>query len=237
MAQNVCAHVPSPWLFLSTAKRQLKKDGTIFVQTSQKDMFQKGEFDTVYHEHVSYFSIKSMQALANRSGLKLVSVEERDIHGGSYLFKLKKEDYHMEMHEAALLNACMRWEEEQGRNSIDLYEKFSGKVLNSVVDFSIKIKVFRQMGLKIIGFGAAAKAMTYLNASGVKLDWIVDENPLKIGRYTPGSNIPIKGIETLDVEDGIVVVVLAWNFFEEIKAKVLKIREKREEWLTSFYRY
>jgi len=95
-------------------------------------------------------------------------------------------------------------------------------ILNNLKDL---VDSCREQGKLIVGYGAAAKGMTVLNANDIQLDWIVDDNELKQGLLTPGSNIPIKDRSSLDIDEHMVVIPLAWNFFDEIKSNVEEIRQ------------
>jgi D-mycarose 3-C-methyltransferase len=90
-------------------------------------------------------------------------------------------------------------------------------------------------GTPVVGYGAAAKGMTVLNANDIQLDWIVDDNELKQGLLTPGTNIPIKSRDSLDIDDHIVVIPLAWNFFNEIKSNVEEIREGKSTQYVQYF--
>lgn len=201
-AFNVLGHVRDPLAFLVEAKKYLNPGGTIWVQTSQAGMVVDGTFDAIYHEHVSYFTPRSMLALARRAGLCPISYEEPAIHGGSMLVGLSADTL-----VDARFSKSPLYEEET-------YHKFSADVRRT-------INTVRHTGLPgtLVGYGAAAKGMTFLNAAGLRLDRIVDDNPLKQGLFTPGLNIPIGPVENLPRGEG-VVVVLAWNFWSEILERV-----------------
>lgn len=203
-AFNVLAHTPDPLTFLKLAKEALAPGGTIWVQTSQSNMVVDGTFDAIYHEHVSYFTPRSMLALARRAGLCPMAYEEPPIHGGSMLVGLSAD---------ILLDATF--------NKSPLYEGASYEKF--AINVRRTIDSVRQTGLSgpLVGYGAAAKGMTFLNATGLKLDKIVDDNPLKHGLLTPGSNIPIGPVEDLPKGEG-AVVVLAWNFWSEILGRIRK---------------
>ena len=230
-AQNVCAHTPDPLQFLIGVANHLLPTGTAYIQTSQSQMYQNSEFDTVYHEHISFFSTNSMKVLAKRAGLTLVDVKLTSIHGTSYVFVLK--------HSNDIQNSVpdmISTEIADGRYNLDFYRQFGEKAdailtkLNYVIE-SLKLI---SPGVKIVGYGAAAKGMTVLNAKNIQLDWIVDDSPHKVGLFTPGTNIEIKDRSSLNTTDKIIVIPLAWNFFDEIKANVEEIRGKDE---TRFIKY
>lgn len=211
-AQNVFAHNTYPLDFLKECKRVISDDGAIFIQTSQADMIKNNEFDTIYHEHISFFSVKSFAALAKRAGLNLIDVVRTPVHGTSFVFVLSstKPDRSEEL---------IHREEELTYLKMLKY----AKRCKQIVDYTNhKINELRASGHKVVGYGAAAKGNTFQNYAKFTLDYIIDENPLKQGKFVPGSRTPIVPLDVLEQETGkLVVIPLAWNFFDEIKAKVL----------------
>ena len=229
-AQNVCAHTPNPLDFLEGVKKSLTINGTAYIQTSQSQMYQRNEFDTTYHEHISFFSANSMQTLAKRAGLVLTDIEITPIHGDSYVFVLK----HQGAEVKSSVQKMIAQEVSDGRHRQNFYTQFGENAKHILTQFKDTVEMFRQNGTKVIGYGAAAKGMTVLNANNIQLDWIVDDNELKQGLLTPGTNIEIKDRSSLDLDEEIVIVPLAWNFFNEIKDNVEGIRQGKP---TKFIRY
>lgn len=225
IAQNVFAHNTYPKQFLELCKNKVKNDGYIFIQTSQADMILNNQFDTIYHEHISFFSVQSFCALAKAVGLNVITVERTPVHGTSFVFVLSKTEKD---------------------NSEKLIEKEAQLNLTKIVSYteackSVSDKTFtvvsrlKDQGHKVIGYGAAAKGNTFLNFSKIKLDYIIDDNPLKQGLYTPGSRIFISSIDKLKTETGdICVIPLAWNFFDEIKQR---IQNETQNKLIKFLQY
>ena len=229
-AQNVCAHNPSPFNFLKSC-RQLMRDHTLlFVQTSQADMVLNNEFDTIYHEHISFFNANSMRTLAKRAGLYLIDVIKTPIHGNSYVFVLsliESRPYHVQNiidMEAPLLK-------------LDTYRAWRDTVESNIKILKSHLDAFRSQGQLLVGYGAAAKGNTLLNYSDIQLDFIIDDNPLKQSKFAPGSSISIVGIGILNYysdQDNLVFVPLAWNFFAEIKQR---IKLKRDNATDAFVKY
>jgi 2-polyprenyl-3-methyl-5-hydroxy-6-metoxy-1,4-benzoquinol methylase len=221
-AQNVFAHNYDPLTFMLCAKKIMDNNSLFFVQTSQADMIVNNEFDTIYHEHISFYNINSMNNLCKRANLHLIDVIKCPLHGNSYVFIISRnEDRARPAHVFNLIEM----ERKIGLLNDETYIKYSEKC-NSVVDDLRKVVDVNQGTYKIVGYGAAAKGMTLLNYSGVKLDYIIDDNPLKQGKFTPGSNIEICSIDRLDTETGpILFIPLAWNFFTEIKNKIKTRRQ------------
>jgi hypothetical protein len=215
-AQNVFAHVADVHSFLKACKASLSTSGHVFIQTSQADMIVDGQFDTVYHEHLSFFSSKSMKTCANLCGFSLIDVRRVDVHGGSYVFVLKEGD-----HDESKSILEIEKETENGVYDELTYEKYAKNCIKVVEDFKNQVKSMRDSGYKVVGYGAAAKGNTFLNFANITLDYIIDDNPLKQGLLTPGMNIPIYDSSVLEDEDvdSIVIVPLAWNFFDEIRQR------------------
>jgi 2-polyprenyl-3-methyl-5-hydroxy-6-metoxy-1,4-benzoquinol methylase len=214
VAANVMAHNDYPLDFLKICKEMVKNDGRIYIQNSQADMTKNNEFDTIYHEHLSFYSINSFKTLARRAGLILVDVVTVPIHGNSHIFVLST-DKDMNAIETNKVDSLPLNDEVIDNYAIKCYE-----LINNLHFGLLKLK---KDGYKIVGYGSAAKGNTLINASGIKLDYIVDDNPLKQGLFTPGARIPIVHPETLTKEnEKLCIVPLAWNYFEEIKNNCLR---------------
>ena len=230
-AQNVCAHTPNPLDFLEGVKKALTVNGTAYIQTSQSQMYQRNEFDTTYHEHISFFSANSMKTLAERAGLVLTDIHITPIHGDSYVFVLK--------HQGAIVKSSVtetiRKEGTEGRHNTMFYKQFGINAESIVRKLKDLVTRCQQEGTPVVGYGAAAKGMTVLNANDIQLDWIVDDNQLKQGLLTPGTNIPIKDKSSLDIDEHIVVIPLAWNFFNEIRANVEEVRQDKSTQYVQYF--
>ena len=227
VAQNVFAHTQHVCDFLKNCKHVMNENTSLFIQTSQKNMIVNGEFDTTYHEHISFFNTRSMNELTRRNGLTLNRVSESDIHGGSYIFEIKlyKDDsiYNVDV--------CMQEEERAGLYSDAIYEQFNMNAVKCVQNLKAKILEYESAGYKCIGFGAAAKGQTVLCYGDVQLDYIIDENPLKIGQFSPKMNIPVVNLEYFEndkTHNNYLIVILAWNFASEIKQKIEKIKGNKK---------
>ncbi len=220
-AQNVCAHGPDPLAFLQGVKECLSDNGTAYIQTSQSQMYQRNEFDTTYHEHISFFSANSMKTLAERAGLVLTDIHITPIHGDSYVFILN----HPGAEVMDSVDKTIKKEAKEFRHNLSFYHMFGHNAESILGHLKNLVDSCREQGKLVVGYGAAAKGMTVLNAKNIQLDWIVDDNELKQGLFTPGTNIPIKDKSSLEIDKEIVVIPLAWNFFNEIKSNVKKIRD------------
>lgn len=232
VAQNSFAHNPDPYGYLIALKKIMKPDSLFFIQTSQGEMIQRNEFDTIYHEHVNFYNINSMNELCHRAGLHLVDVVKTPIHGTSYIFIVAtqpKSQFRMANHIAL--------EASQGLLSEERYDQWVEKVNKVVGDLVSLLNRSKNQGYRLIGYGAAAKGNTLLNFSKIRLDYIIDDNPNKQGLHTPGMNIPIVGpdiLDRLDTNEKIMFVPLAWNFYTEIKSR---IQQRRQSPNDKFVRY
>jgi 2-polyprenyl-3-methyl-5-hydroxy-6-metoxy-1,4-benzoquinol methylase len=232
--QNAFAHIPDPVKYLSLAACHLRDDGKIFISTSQANMVVNGEFDTIYHEHISYYNAYSMKCLAERAGLYLVDVVKTPIHGTSYVFVLSKRPSNQHRVENILA-----LERATGLQTATTYYDWNHRVENLLESLKEQIDEFRGFGLfkHVVGYGAAAKGMTLINASGIHLDAVIDDNPLKQGLYCPGNSIPVVSIDyikQIPVDEPVLFVPLAWNFYQEISKKIKSIRNQPGD---AFMRY
>jgi SAM-dependent methyltransferase len=231
VAQNVCAHNPDPVGFLQSCRDLMRDDTVLFVQTSQADMVLHNEFDTIYHEHVNFFNANSMFKLARRAGLHLIDVVKTPIHGNSYIFVLSLLDlrpYHVQ--NIIAMEAPLQ--------KLNTYQQWRDTVESNVKSLKFHIDQYRKQGYRLVGYGAAAKGNTLLNYAELDLDFIVDDNELKQGSFTPGRSIPIVSIQRIQAllqQDRVVFVPLAWNFFDEIRARILAARKNNQDLFLRYF--
>jgi 2-polyprenyl-3-methyl-5-hydroxy-6-metoxy-1,4-benzoquinol methylase len=231
VAQNVFAHTDNIETFLNDCNKKLNADGLIYIQTSQANMIINNEFDTIYHEHLSFFNTLSMKHIVEKCGLKLNNVFKFDIHGTSYVFEIGK--YSKDTNIKSILDQ----EKKIGLYRKKTYNLFSKNAKKITKDLKISIETYKKNGYKIIGYGAAAKGMTLLNFGKIKLDYIIDDNPLKTSLLTPGMDIPIESISILNEmkNDKIVFVPLAWNFFDEICKRIKNVRTSGDDLFLMYF--
>jgi SAM-dependent methyltransferase len=232
VCMNVLAHVDAPLEFLEGCRRKLSESGVVIIQPSQARMFENGEFDTIYHEHISFFNTRSISELAKRAGLKLVGAALVKVHGDSPVYFL--------MHDNLSIKAPSFDAFRKGEFGIDEdlfeYEKrvdlFDAKtytnfesMARTVIDGVQQVVLDHQLdGFKIVFVGAAAKAITLLNAAKVQPDHLLDEAPLKIGLYAPGCNTLVEPLTAVELWDQPTLFILsAWNFRIELAEKLAKI--------------
>jgi 2-polyprenyl-3-methyl-5-hydroxy-6-metoxy-1,4-benzoquinol methylase len=230
-AQNVFAHTADPLGFLRSAFLLMHDNSTLFIQTSQANMILNNEFDTIYHEHISFFNIQSMDKLCKRAGLYLVDVKLMPIHGTSFVFIIRKKN-------DGDVSSLIEVERNNGLYNPNTYIEYARRCNEIVKQLKKQCDYVRQnmIGWNVVGYGAAAKGMTLLNYTNLHLDFIVDDNPLKQGRFTPGSSIPIVSVDELDkLNDTTLFVPLAWNFFDEIKSKIKSRRNNEHDRFITYF--
>jgi len=212
-AANVFGHTQDPLGFLRHAKSLTHSNSIIFIQTSQADMIVNNEFDTIYHEHVSFFNCNSMKILVERAGMTLRNVFKTNIHGTTYVFVISRGG------QTPL--PLLEHEKAMGLYSVDYLHRWSLKCETNARNLAYKL-----YGKRVIGYGAAAKGNTVLNFINIKPEVIIDDNPLKIGLFAPGTGSKIVSSEYIMTlgSDPVVFLILAWNLMDEIKNKILKLR-------------
>jgi len=233
-AQNVFAHNRYTTDFLQACKEIMHDNSVLFIQTSQANMVINNEFDTIYHEHLSFFNTKSMKTLVERCGLILSDVFKTDIHGTSYVFVITKTNFLNKTGTQEML----KFEEENGLYDILTYPKYASNCYQTTFDLKKLLEKYKYDGYKLIGYGAAAKGNTLLNFGKINLDYIIDDNPLKQNLLTPGMDIPIYSSEKLlelSNNDKVIFVPLAWNFFKEIKTRIEVKRKNNNDLFIKYF--
>ncbi|MEZ5996690.1 MAG: class I SAM-dependent methyltransferase [Hyphomonadaceae bacterium] len=226
LGNNVLAHVPDLNDFVGGVKLLLSEGGVAtFEFPHLQNLIEQNQFDTIYHEHFCYFSAIAIDAIAKRHGLTFFDVEEIPTHGGSlrvYLCHEGKEEV------TQAVRDLIAREERLGYKTVALYSDYEEKVKatkRKLLAFLIEAK---NAGKKIVGYGAPGKGNTLLNYCGVGpdfLDFTVDRNPHKHGRFTPGTHIPVLPVEALDAARPDYVLILPWNLRKEIVAQMSHIKE------------
>lgn len=184
------------------------------------DFFERTEFDTVYHEHLSYISARSIAALVEGTPFTLQRIDHYPIHGGSILFHLRHRGAGVATH--ASVEQALARERELRLESPGTWEAFAQRVNTIRRDLPALIRSLKAQGKRIIGYGASAKGNTLLNTCGLttaELDYIIDNTPFKQGKVAPGSRLPIRPPETLLQDRPHYALLLAWNFAPEIIAR------------------
>jgi SAM-dependent methyltransferase len=223
-AANVFAHVNDIDGFAENVKFLLKKDGIFVIEVQYFiDTVQKMTFDNIYHEHLSYFTLTSLDYFFKRHGMEIFDARRVDSHGGSLRAFVRKNGVKYKANKN--VGKILKHEKEIGVDNPELYMEFAGRVYRVREKLKSYIKDIKNRGMRIAGYGAPAKSTTLLNFCGIGgdfLDYIVDDSPLKIGLYTPGTHIPVVGPDFIGKKKPDYILILAWNFAEEILAKTKK---------------
>lgn len=219
VANNLLAHVPDPNVMLAAMRRLLKPTGVISLEVpSARELIQLGAFDTIYHEHHSYFSVIALSGLLRRNGLTIVDVERLEVHGGS----LRVTARHAPAPATPAVARMLAEEQAAGLGDPVYYAGFAARVEDLTRTLAGLLARLRRQGARLAAYGAAAKGVVLLNRLGVgtdTLDYVVDRNPHKHGRWLPGVRIPVRPVETLLDERPDYVLLLAWNWEAEILAQ------------------
>ncbi|SDY53873.1 class I SAM-dependent methyltransferase [Thermoactinomyces sp. DSM 45892] len=227
VANNVLAHVPNLHDFVAGLKTLLKDDGVITIEFPHLlQLITHKQFDTIYHEHFSYFSLVSVKRILAHYKLQIIDVEELPTHGGSLRLFIKHE--HKDLQVSARVRDLIQKEAEQGLDNLTSYLQFAKKIEALKIDTLKFLIQAKQENKQIVGYGAPAKGNTLLNFYGVGkefLSYTVDANPHKQGLYLPGTRIPIQNPEMLKETKPDYLLILPWNLREEIVQQCSFIRE------------
>jgi SAM-dependent methyltransferase len=215
VGNNVLAHVADLHGFVEGIRILLKEDGVAVIEMPYvKDLVDHCEFDTIYHEHLCYFSVMALDHLFRLHSLFLNNVKHLSIHGGSLRIYVEKKE-----NVSSTVQDMLRTEAAEKVNRIDYYRDFAEKVEGIRKELRRLLKRLKQEGARIAAYGAAAKGSTMINYSGIGtefVDFVVDRNTHKQGLYMPGQHIPILAPEALLERTPGYVLLLAWNFADEI---------------------
>ena len=237
IGMNVLAHNPAPFEFLCGVREALSRDGICVIQTSQANMLVNGEFDTIYHEHYSFFTPRSMAALTRRAGLEIRAVKLVDVHGTSFAFLLAKpgggrdiEGYLSSPPFAVAAGDAHGSIVSRVTGSDTQYQTFAETARARMETVRRIIARHRAAGRRICAVGAAAKALVFLHAAGLRPDYVYDEAPLKIGRFIPAMGVPILALDRIaGLDEPALIVISAWNYRNELARKVRDRRPGRND--------
>jgi SAM-dependent methyltransferase len=226
-ANNVLAHVPDLNDFVAGMKVLLAPGGTITVEFPHlQRLIDENQWDTIYHEHFSYFSFLTVRRVFAAHGLRLFDVEELPTHGGSLrIYGCHADDPRADEPRAG---ALAERERAAGYERLETYTSFGQQVVRDKREILALLIELKAQGARIAGYGAPAKGNTLLNYCGVRgdfIDYTVDRNPHKQGHLLPGTHIPIRAPEALREDRPDIVLILPWNLREEIMEQLAEIRE------------
>ena len=225
---NVLAQIPDLNGFVAGIPHVLKPTGTVTIEFPHVlQLFEQNQFDTIYHEHFCYFSLISAEAIFAAHGLTIFDVDELWTHGGSLrIYARPAADESRPVSERVV--ALRRREEEAGLRDVTYYTAFEQKVRDTKAKLLSLLIEAKREGKTIVGYGAPGKGNTLLNYCGIRtdfLDFTVDRNPHKHGMFLPGTHIPIHPVEKIDEVKPDYILILPWNFKDEILTQMAHVRE------------
>lgn len=218
---NTFNHIGDLESFMVGVQTLLAPDGSFFIEVPMAlELLRRNRFDNIYQEHVSEFSLSSLVVLGARFGLDVVGVDRLSVHGGSMRVRMCRQDMHFAV--APGVHSLLAEEREAGLHDRATYDEFATRIAGIRRALVRLIDELRADGFSVAGYGAPAKGNTLLNYFGIgpdRLDFLVDRNPLKQGLLSPGMQIPVRSTEEIAARHPDVLLVLAWNFFDEIRAQ------------------
>ena len=222
IGNNVLAHVPDIHDFIKGFSLLIADEGLItFEFPHLLNLIKKTQFDTIYHEHYSYLSVTALLPIFAQHGLRIINVEKLLTHGGSLRIFVAKNISSWIVHES--VRATIAEESQYDPRDLRIYETLQRKVEGIKHNLLSELIKCKKDGKRISAYGAAAKGVTLLNYCGVSndlIDYVVDLNPNKQGKFLPGSQIPIVGINVFDMKIPDILLVLPWNLSIEIKSQL-----------------
>lgn len=225
---NVMAHVPELNGFVAGVQRILKPSGhAVFEVPYVKDLVDHVEFDTIYHEHLCYFSLTTLNRLFLRHGLTIVDASRVPIHGGSLRIIACRTEHCSEPGES--VQRLLDEERDWGVDKLSFYLDLRDTVEGLRTDLLELLRELKSEDMRIAAYGASAKGSTLLNYFGLGkevLEYVVDRSPVKQGRYTPGTHLKIYEPEMLVADQPDYVLLLTWNFSEEILQQQTDFRDR-----------
>lgn len=234
VAMNVAAHTPDPATFMQGVHDCLAPGGVAIIQTSQALMIANGEFDTVYHEHYSFYTVASMARLAEQSGLRVEASRLTSVHGTSLLSFLRRTEDDVApfpFEESAPFSVA--WPSPQpaalspdlsGNDAVGAYVKFADGAKDAMQSAAEAVARHQAAGRKVALVGVAAKALTFIRAAGITPDTYLDEAQLKVGLTIPGTQTPIEPLQkAADLAVDTTFLIGAWNFADELMRKIRAI--------------
>lgn len=226
VANNVLAHVPDIVDFARGLRALVADHGRVSIEIPHLQRLIEGrEYDTIYHEHYSYLSLLTTQRVLAAAGLAVVDVEELPTHGGSLRTWSARAEQASEP--SAEVARVLAGEEREGLHSLEGHAGFAAAVTaarNDLVDFLVARS---REGARVAGYGAPGKGNTLLNHAGVRSDLLaftVDRNPIKHGKFLPGTHIPVHPVTVIEQERPDYVLILPWNLRDEISAQLAYVR-------------
>jgi SAM-dependent methyltransferase len=215
---NILAYVDNLVDFMESCRMIMSRRSRLYIQIGHANMILNRNFDVINHEHLSYFSIRSFNQLVTNHGMRITNLIPHSIYGGSYLFEVVLNDSDIK----CIIDLDNHLQIETSNYKLSAYQEFQSATNKIITNISDTIQHYKSEGFRIIGYGASSKANMLINLVNMQLDYIIDDNESKIGLMTPGRNIRIYPTTQLleDTSEKILMVILAWNWANEIKNKL-----------------
>lgn len=218
LGRHVFAHIDGLRDLLAGLETVSHEDTLIAFEVPYlMDFFERTEYDTIYHEHLSYISVRALEALLKNSPFMLSRIDHYPIHGGSILFHIRRRSSGIKPHPSVM--AALEKERQLHLADPAAWKPFAARVAHIRTELPALIRRLKAQGKRVIGYGASAKGNTLLNTCGLTnsdLDYIIDNTPFKQNKVAPGSWIPVRPPETLLADQPDYALLLAWNFAKEI---------------------
>lgn len=219
---NVFAHIDNLEGVFQGVNVLLKDKGVLMMEFPYLvDLIQKNEFDTIYHEHLSYFLAKPLEVILARNGFEIFDFQRFSTHGGTIRFfiqRISERPYPV----LSKVNNLYKYEHDIGMYDDKTYSRFAKNIQDIPIGLVSIVTKLKKQGKRVIGYGASAKGNVLLNMCGFgpkDIEYIVDSTPYKQGLYTPGSHIPIKSEEYLEQDNPDYAILFIWNFKDEVVNK------------------
>ncbi len=234
IANNVLAHVDDTQDFLAGCKELLDTNGRVITEFPYLgDLLDRMEYDTVYHEHLCYFSVIALMRLYEAVGLVILRIDRMPVHGGSLrVYATHKSE--MSPDHARAVREMGDSERRKGYHTAEPYDQLAKAVQDNRESLLALLRTLKSEGKTIAAYGAPAKGNTLLNYCGIDtelVDYIVDKNPLKVGLYTPGTHIPVRPVSTLASEKPDYLLILPWNIADEIMQQQAEFAARRGKFI------
>jgi len=226
-ATNVIAHTNDLDKLLKGVSHLLKDEGIFVIEVPYLvDLLEKVEFDTIYHEHLSYFALRPIKIFFDEHDFKIIDIKRVKIHGGTIRVFVSKKKSRYNVNEN--VNQLVSLEIKKGLNEVTAYRKFAERVEKLKEDLVSLLQKLKSENKKVIGYGAAAKGNTLLNYYHIGpelIEFIADLSPMKQNKFTPGTHIPVYNPKQIYEAKPDYMLILAWNFADEIMKQQSRFKE------------
>ncbi len=229
VASNIFTHILDPQGFLTAVQAILSSKGQLIIEIEYLPNILGGlAFERFYSDHTFYFTLRSLGNMLSRHGLRVCDSEYVETHGGSLRAHIQRQGTCEDAD-----RSTQRWRDEgtSEYGKLYTYKNFANDIRSAADQFREQLEGYKRKGTRVAGYGAPARLSTITNYAGIGPDlvqYVIDDSPLKQGRFSPGMHIPIVGLSTLTARPADILVVFAWNYLEDIKKKLTSLQPKPE---------